>query len=106
MDRLDYRQRQQRIAVVKKFKKKIREQAKVTQGTRTDLTSSPNGEKVKNTRTDKELARLANVGTGTIARFNRVVPSGDEDYPQYRCAKFGTTENIVGDKNNSLYRIM
>lgn len=28
-----------------KFKKKIQEQAKSTQGTRTDLTSSPNGEK-------------------------------------------------------------
>ena len=36
----------QRIAVVDKFKKKIQEQAKSTQGTRTDLTSSPNGEKV------------------------------------------------------------
>ena len=70
---------QQRIAVVKKFEKKIREQAKVTQGTRTDLTSSPNGEEVKNTRTDKELAKLANVGTGTIARFNRVMSSDDEE---------------------------
>ena len=31
---------QQRIAVVKKFEKKIQEQAKITQGTRTDLTFS------------------------------------------------------------------
>ena len=53
---------QQRIAVVKKFEKKIQEQAKITQGTRTDLTSSPNGEKViTSTRTDKELAKLAGV---------------------------------------------
>lgn len=55
---------QQRIAVVKKLEKKIREQAKITQGTRTDLTCSPNGEKVKNTRTNKELAKFAGVGTG------------------------------------------
>lgn len=69
---------QQRIAVVKKFEKKIQEQAKITQGARTDLTSSPNGEKViTSTRTDKELAKLAGVGTGTIARFNRVMNSDD-----------------------------
>lgn len=70
---------QQRIAVVKKFEKKIQEQAKETQGTRTDLTSSPNGEKVKSIRTDKELAKMAGVGTGTIARFNRVMNSDDEE---------------------------
>lgn len=55
----------QRLAVMDKFKKKIQEQAKSTQGTRTDLTSSPNGEKVKSTHTDKELAKMAGVGTGT-----------------------------------------
>lgn len=58
----------QRLAVVEKFKKKIQEEAKEKQGTRTDLTSSPNGEKVKSTHTDKELAKLAGVGTGTVAR--------------------------------------
>ncbi len=64
---------QQRIAVVKKFEKKIQEQAKITQGARTDLTSSSNGEKViTSTRTDKELAKLAGVGTVTVARFNKV----------------------------------
>ena len=57
----------QRLAVMDKFKKKIQEQAKSTQGTRTDLTSSPNGEKVKSTHTDKELAKMAGVGTGTVA---------------------------------------
>lgn len=41
---------------------KIQEQAKENQGTRTDLTSSPNGEKVKSTHTDKELAEVAGVG--------------------------------------------
>ena len=40
-----------------KFKKKIKEQAKSSQGTRTDFTSSPNGEKVKSIHTDKELAK-------------------------------------------------
>lgn len=71
---------QQRIAVVKKFEKKIQEQAKITQGTRTDLTSSPNGEKViTSTRTDKELAKLAGVGTGTVARFNKVMNSDDDE---------------------------
>lgn len=37
------------------------EEVKEKQGTRTDLTSSPNGEKVKSTHTDKELAKLAGV---------------------------------------------
>ena len=37
------------------------------------LTSSPNGEKVKSTHTDKELAKMAGVGTGTVARFNKVM---------------------------------
>ena len=54
--------------MVDKFKKKIQEQAKSTQGTRTDLTSSPNGEKVISTHTDKELAKMAGVGTDTVAR--------------------------------------
>ncbi len=69
----------QRLAVMDKFKKKIQEQAKENQGTRTDLTSSPNGEKVKSTHTDKELAKMAGVGTGTVARFNKVMNSDDEE---------------------------
>lgn len=69
----------QRLAVMDKFKKKIQEQAKSTQGTRTDLTSSPNGEKVKSTHTDKELAKMAGVGTGTVARFNKVMNSDDDE---------------------------
>lgn len=63
----------QRISVVDKFKKKIQEQAKSTQGTRTDLTSSPNGEKVISTHTDKELAKMAGVGTGT--RYDAIMNS-------------------------------
>ena len=69
-----------RIAVVKKFEKKIQEQAaikkeesdKVFHGNQYVVVSSPNGEQTKQKIcTDKELAKLANVGTGTIARFNR-----------------------------------
>lgn len=74
---------QQRIAVVKKFEKKIREQAKqnMSIGGSSDKKGSPNGETLieKKIRTDKELAKLANVGTGTIARFNRVMSSDDEE---------------------------
>lgn len=74
---------QQRIAVVKKFEKKIQEQAKITQGARTDLTSSPNGEKViTSTRTDKELAKLAGVGTGTYRMGAKVFNSSNEDVKQ------------------------
>lgn len=39
--------------------------------------SSPNGEKQKNIHTDKELAKMAGVGTGTVARFNKVMNSDD-----------------------------
>ena len=42
-----------------------------------NLTSFPIGEKVNNIHTDKELAKMAGVGTGTIARYNRVMNSRD-----------------------------
>ena len=71
-----------------KFKKKIQEQAKSTQGTRTDLTSSPNGEKVKSTHTDKELAKMAGVGTGTriveCAVYLLLIISCINDYFAYK----------------------
>lgn len=81
---------QQRIAVVKKFEKKIQEQAAIKKETSDKqfygnrftgkIEPSPNGEHSKNKiRTDKELAKLAGVGTGTIARFNRVMSSDDEE---------------------------
>lgn len=75
---------QQRIAVVKKFERKIQEQAKEKQSEagkefgNGKNSSSPNGEKL-NIHTDKELAKLAGVGTGTIARYNRVMNSDDEE---------------------------
>ena len=68
----------QRISVMDKFKKKIQEQAylkkeesdKQFYGNRYTgkLESSPNGEQSKpKTHTDKELAKMAGVGTGTVA---------------------------------------
>lgn len=74
---------QQRIAVVKKFEKRIQEQAKENQSEAGKKygngknSFAPFGEKLndKKIRTDKELAKLAGVGTGTIARFNRVMSS-------------------------------
>lgn len=72
----------QRLAVVEKFKKKIQEEAKEKQSNagkefgNGKNSSSPNGEKLNNKlHTDKELAKLAGVGTGTVARFNRVMKS-------------------------------
>lgn len=73
----------QRISVVDKFKKKIQEQAKenMSIGGSSDKKGSPNGETLiqKQTHTDKELAKMAGVGTGTIARYNRVMKSDDEE---------------------------
>ena len=80
----------QRLAVMDKFKKKIQEQAnekkeesdKQFYGNRFTgkIESSPNGEQSKNRiHTDKELAKMAGVGTGTIARFNKVMNSDDEE---------------------------
>ena len=40
--------------------------------------SSPNGDHTK-IKTDKELAKMAGVGTGTVARFNKVMNSDDEE---------------------------
>ena len=73
----------QRLAVMDKFKKKIKELAALRKeesdkqfyGNRYTgkLESSPNGEQSKpKTHTDKEIAKMAGVGTGTVARFNRV----------------------------------
>ena len=76
----------QRLAVMDKFKKKIQEQATIKKeesnkefyGNRFTgkIDSSPNGEQSKTKyHTDKGLAKMASVGTGTIARFNRVINS-------------------------------
>jgi len=75
----------QRITVVKKYESKMKEEAQERKGIRTDLiknensTLSPIGHNVDTFgRTKEKLAKLANVGTGTIARFNVVMNSDDE----------------------------
>lgn len=81
---------QQRIAVVERFKKKIREQAKENQSLgggdkKSESVKnrvSPIGEKRSVTHTDKELAKMAGVGVGTIARYNRVMNSDNETLKQ------------------------
>lgn len=67
----------QRIAVAEKYRPIYEKQAKENQSEagkeygNGKNSSSPNGEKL-NVHTDKELAKMAGVGTGTIARYNRV----------------------------------
>lgn len=79
----------QRISVVDKFKKKIQEQAAMN---KSDAIAESNKKRASNVlqmekdetnkkeriHTDKELAKMAGVGTGTIARYNRVMKSDDE----------------------------
>lgn len=76
-----------------KFKKKIKELAALRKeesdkqfyGNRYTgkLESSPNGEQSKpKTHTDKELAKMAGVGTGTVARFNKVMNFDSKDIKQ------------------------
>lgn len=67
-----------------KFKKKIQEQANGKKGQSDKqfygnrftgkIESSPSGEQTKNRiHTDKELAKLVGVGTGTVARYDAVM---------------------------------
>lgn len=56
--------------------KKIQEQAKENQDTRTDLESSPNGEQSKNKiHTDKELAKMAGVESNTVVENETIMKS-------------------------------
>lgn len=84
----------QRLAVVEKFKKKIQEEAKEKQeesnkqfyGNQYKTVSSPNGEQSKNKlHTDKELAKLAGVGTGTVARYEYKNNLSEINPGGYRC---------------------
>lgn len=76
----------QRLAVMDKFKRKIQEQAnnkkensdKLFHGNQYQVVSSPNGEHTKNKiHTDKELAKMAGVGTGTVARYDAIMKTND-----------------------------
>ena len=62
--------------------KKLQEQAKenMSIGGSSDKKGSPNGENLieKQTHTDKELAKLAGVGTGTVARYDAIMKTDIE----------------------------
>lgn len=68
----------QRLAVVEKFKKKIQEEAKENQLSTLKQNQNQNRllqmEKTDKNKihTDKELAKLAGVGSGTVARYDTV----------------------------------
>lgn len=98
---------QQRVAVVQKFKKKIQEQAKERQSEagkefgNGKSSSSPNGEKL-NIHTDKELAKMAGVGTGTVARYDAVMKSDNEDLKR----KVQTGEVKIGTAYREVKKIL
>lgn len=75
----------QRIAVVKKYEDKIRKQAKekqlshLKQNNDDRLLQLEQTEKESPIHTGKELAKLAKVGSGTMARYNVVMNSDDEE---------------------------
>lgn len=76
----------QRLIVLDKFKKRVQAEAalkkeqslNIFHGNQHKEVSHPNGEHTK-IHTDKTLAKMAGVGTGTVARFNQVMKSEDED---------------------------
>lgn len=103
----------QRLAVMDKFKKKIQEQAKenMSIGGSSDKKVSPNGETLfkKQTHTDKELAKMAGVGTGTVARFNKVMTSDDEELKKKVLANEVSInagyKELIQEKNEGRYHI-
>ncbi|RKI37063.1 hypothetical protein D7V96_24115 [bacterium D16-59] len=95
-----------------KFKKKIKELAALRKkesdkqfyGNRYTgkLESSPNGEQSKpKTHTDKEIAKMAGVGTGTVARFNKVMDAADDELK--KCVQSGKTSISAGYKELIIY---
>lgn len=76
----------QRLIVLDKFKKRVQAEAALKKeqslnifyGNQHKEVSHPNGEHTK-IHTDKTLAKMAGVGTGTVARFNQVMKSEDEN---------------------------
>lgn len=104
----------QRISVVDKFKKKIQEQAENKKdesnqsfyGNRYTgkLESTPIGVQSKsrsNTWTDSQTAKKAGVGTGTIARYNRVMNSDDEELKEKVAVEY---VKLCGYKNGEIGR--
>ncbi len=70
----------QRISIAKKYENELREEAKENQGMRTDLLSNwTESENIVSTETRKEIAKLADIGSGTLARYDVVMKSDDEN---------------------------
>lgn len=76
----------QRIAIAKKYENKFREEAKVNLSLGGGDQKSPFSERrnpiEKKVDTFKEIAKLANVGTGTLARYDVVMKSDDDELKQ------------------------
>lgn len=73
----------QRITIAKKYEEKFRVQAKENLKTSTGGVNpqpiSNRIEPVKETVVQKEIAKIANVGSGTVARYEVVMKSDDEE---------------------------
>jgi hypothetical protein len=74
----------ERILVVEKYREKLKEEAKERQtefkgNQYTKVEFPPKGVKTKKGDTSKELAKLAKVGSGTMARYEYVMNNGDEE---------------------------
>lgn len=70
-----------RIKAVEKYRDKLKEEAKErqVQGKKVESPLTPFGVKVLKGETSKELAKLAEVGSGTMARYEYVMNNGDEE---------------------------
>lgn len=73
----------QRVDIVlrsEELVKGIEQKAKARQGTRTDLTFGPTGQKVKPIQTDVSLGKLANTSPTTIKRMKKIKKVDPETY--------------------------
>ena len=68
----------QRVAVTEKYRPIFEEKAKERPSLNSIKNPSPIGEQFKNVIVSKKIAKLANVGTGTLARYDVVMKSNNE----------------------------
>lgn len=101
-----------RLLVAEKLREKISEEAKEkyekTVGRPSKENRSPNGEQLNSAEpkihTDKELAKIAGVGTGTVARFNQVMKSGDDELIQkVRSGEKTTFDQMVAGYRSGMF---
>lgn len=73
----------QRITVAEKYRGKLKEEAEVRKslngGDKKSEVSERSPAVIEKKKTSKELAKLAEVGSGTMARYEYVMNNGDED---------------------------